>query len=97
MYAAALLAELRIADSHSLKQKRRVIRPLIEGMRKLGSYSVAEIGRHDAWQRATLGVAVVAPNASQLDRLLRQAESYLDDTLGVEVLETAVAHIEGPD
>ncbi len=94
MHAAALRIELRLRDVRSLKAKRSVLRPVVEGMRRMASLSVAEVGRHDSWQRASLGVAVVAPDAAQLERLLESVRRYLDEQLEVEVLEMSVGYLE---
>ncbi len=94
MHAAALRIELRIRDVRSLKAKRSVLRPVVEGMKRLASLSVAEVGRHDSWQRASIGVAIVAPDAAQLEYLLESVRRYLDDRLEVEVLEMSVDYFE---
>lgn len=94
MHAAALRIELRLRDVRSLKAKRSVLRPLLEGLKRTASLSVAEVGRHDSWQRASVGVAVVAPDAAQLEYLLESVRRYLDDRLEVEVLEMSVDYLE---
>ena len=55
MKAAALRFELHIPGSESLKEKRAVLRPLIEGLRRQLSVSVSEVGYQDTWQRVWLG------------------------------------------
>jgi uncharacterized protein YlxP (DUF503 family) len=96
MHAAALRIELRIPDSQSLKEKRRVLRPIIEGLRTRVSVSVAEIDRHDSWQRATLGVALVAPGATKLERLIDVVHDYVDGQDLVEIVLFETAYMEEP-
>jgi uncharacterized protein YlxP (DUF503 family) len=50
---------LHVDDSDSLKSKRKVVRSLKDSIRRRFGASVAEIGGHDSWQRATLLVGVV--------------------------------------
>ena len=97
MRAAALRVELHLPTPQSLKQKRSLLRPIIEGMRKLGSYSVAEVGHHDDWQLATLGIAVVAPDGTSLEMHISKLRRYLDSRLEIEVLDVFVAELEEPD
>ena len=97
MHAAALRIELRIPDSQSLKEKRRVLRPIVDGLRTRVSVSVAEIDRHDSWQRATLGVALVAPGATRLDRLIDVVHDYVDGQDLVEVIMFETAYLEEPE
>ena len=97
MHAAALRVELRIPNVQSLKEKRRVLRPIVEGLRGRVSVSVAEVDRHDSWQRATLGVALVAPDASRLDRLIDVVHDYVDDHDLVEIVLFETAYLEEPE
>ena len=46
---------LHIHESHSLKDKRRVVRSLIERARSRFNASVAEVGELDNWQAAVVG------------------------------------------
>jgi uncharacterized protein YlxP (DUF503 family) len=97
MHAAALRIELRIPDVQSLKEKRRVLRPIVEGLRTRVSVSVAEIDRHDSWQRATLGVALVAPGATRLDQLIDVVHDYVDGQDLAEIVLFETAYLEEPE
>lgn len=96
MYAAALRVELRLPGVQSLKQKRRRIKAVSAALVKRFPVSVAEVDFQDLWQRATLGVAVVASQAGQLDRVLHSVERYLRSNGELEVLEVVVYHMEAP-
>lgn len=97
MRVAALRVEIHIPAARSLKEKRSIMRPVIEGARRLGSYSVAEVDHHDHWQRATLGIAVVAPDGKSLDMQLSKLRRYLDSRLEIEVIQVLEQELEGPD
>ena len=97
MRAAAVKVELHLPAPQSLKAKRAVLRPVIEGLRRLGSYSVAEVDFHDAWQRSVIGVAVVAPDGASLDMQISKLRRYLDSCLEVEVIDVRVAELEEPE
>lgn len=97
MHAAAVRIDVHIPDSHSLKDKRRVVRPFVEGLRRLASVSVAEIDHHDAWQRASFGVAVVAADAPALEDLIERIRRYVDAQLEMSVTDVHVRHMEAPD
>ena len=73
-----------------------MLRPLVEGLRRSASLSVAEVGHQDAWQRSTVGIAVVAPDVSHLDRLLDGAVRFLEGRHEVEVVSTEVTYLEVP-
>ncbi|MDP8958760.1 MAG: DUF503 domain-containing protein [Actinomycetota bacterium] len=86
--------ELRIPAVQSLKQKRRRVKGLVAGLRKEFPVGVAEVDYQDLWQRTTLGVVAVAPQAGQLERLLHSVERYLRHDGNFEVLEIGVAYLE---
>jgi uncharacterized protein YlxP (DUF503 family) len=96
MRAAALRVELHLPNPQSLKEKRAVLRPMIEGLRRLGSYSVAEVDHHDSWQRAAVGVAIVAPDGRSLGMQMSKLRRYLEEQLEIEVLEVVVTELEEP-
>jgi uncharacterized protein YlxP (DUF503 family) len=97
MRVAALRVELHLATSQSLKEKRALLRPFIEGIRRLGSYSVSEVDHHDRWQRAAVGIAIVAPDGEGLAMQVSKLRRYLDKQLEVDVLEVLINELEEPD
>ncbi len=97
MRVAALRVEIHLPTPQSLKEKRAVLRPVIEGMRRLGSFSIAEVDHHDDWQRATIGVAVVAPDGRGLDMQISKLRGYLDSRLEIEVFDVFMSELEKPE
>jgi uncharacterized protein YlxP (DUF503 family) len=96
MHAAAVRLELRLPGCRSLKEKRRVLRPLLDHLRRKMELSVAEVGQHDAWQRSVLGLAVVAPQAGRLDELIESIRRWILDRPDIEVVALDVGHVEMP-
>ena len=96
MYAAALRVELRVRDARSLKDKRRTLKPLMADLKRTFEASVAEVDHQDLWNRATLGIAVVSPQEGLLSRFVFRVERWLESRPDVEVLGTAVSHLEKP-
>ncbi|CAN5795957.1 DUF503 domain-containing protein [soil metagenome] len=97
MWAAALRIRVRILDTRSLKRKRSVLRPHIERLKAMMSVSVAEVDQHDAWQRATLGVALVAADRRTLESLMDRATRYFDSQSDIELIDVAVSYLENPE
>ena len=79
--------DLRIRESHSLKQKRHVIRSLTAALRQAFPVSVAEVDHHDLWQRATIAVAAVGADQYHLRRVMQAVEKRVDGWLEVEVID----------
>ena len=97
MRAAALRVELHLPVARSLKEKRAVLRPVIEGMKRLGSYSVAEVDYHNKWQRAAIGVAIAAPDGKSLAMQVSRLHRYLEGQLEVEVLDVRMSELDEPE
>jgi len=94
MHAAALRMELRIPGVQSLKAKRRVLRGLLARLDEGFDVSIAEVDHQDDWQRATVGVAVVASEHAHLEQILGVIRQRALEWPGTEVIEFAVAYLE---
>ena len=94
VHAAAMTFDLHVPASRSLKAKRAAIRPIVEGLRHRFRISVAEVGHHDQWQRAAIGVAVIAESDGRVQELLDAAERFVAGAPDIEVLGTEVAWLE---
>ena len=86
MFAAALSADLRLPGLHSLKEKRAVITPILEGARRRYRVASAEVGHHDTWQRAELGFAAVGRTEGHVRDILDEVERFVWSFPEVEVL-----------
>lgn len=94
MYAAALRLEIRIPNARSLKEKRHVVKGLCAALTGAFPVAVSEVGFQDQWQRATLGVALVAPQAGHLERLIHSVPRLLREHPDIELLEVGVSYLE---
>ena len=94
MYAAAVRLELRIPGVRSLKAKRRVVKGLSSMLTGKFPVAVSEVDHQDHWQRATLGVAMVAPQGGRLERLIHGVQRSMLDHDEVELLEMGVSYME---
>ncbi len=96
MKVAAIRIELRIGGAQSLKEKRSVLRSVIEGLRRNVSLSVAEVDHQNSWQRSAIGVAAVARDMAELDRLIDHTRRHFDSQLQCEMVAFTVSHMEEP-
>ncbi len=65
--------ELYIPDGHSLKAKRQILLSLKDRLRRKFNLSVAEVGDHELWQKAVLGIACVSNESAHVNSVLDQA------------------------
>ncbi len=97
MYAAAMRLELRIRDAHSLKEKRHVVKSVASYVGRTFGVAVSEVDHQELWNRATLGIAAVAPQASQLDRILHSVQRHMRERHDIELIGVSVSHLESPE
>jgi uncharacterized protein YlxP (DUF503 family) len=86
LYVLALAVDVRIPEAHSLKEKRSVIRTIVDGARRRFGASTAETGLHDVHQRTELGFVVVAGTAGQATGLIDSVERFVWSFPEIEVV-----------
>src|ERR1700683_4947479 len=89
MFVAALEIELHLPDSGSLKEKRSVIRHLLDTSRRRFGISGSEVAHHDLRRRAVLGFAVVSPTAGRAEEILDRVERFVWSEPRATVLSSA--------
>ena len=70
---------LHFPEVHSLKEKRQVLRCLIDRVRAKFNVSIAEVEDHDLWQKGTVGVAIVSNDRQLLDQIGQKIDDILQD------------------
>jgi uncharacterized protein YlxP (DUF503 family) len=95
MHAAVVRYDLHVNDSRSLKAKRAVVKPIVEGLRHRFSVSVAEVDHQDQWQRAAVGVAVVASSHAHLVDILESVDRFVWSHPEVDVLSAERSWVDG--
>jgi uncharacterized protein YlxP (DUF503 family) len=75
---------LYLPQSHSLKDKRMVLRRIKDRLRQKFNVAVAEVEDNDVWQRAVIGMAVVGNDqrfvGGALDEVIRFVRSEAEVT-----------------
>ena len=94
MHSAALEIDLHLPACRSLKAKRAVVKPIVEGLRHRFAVAVAEVDHQNRWQRAGIGVAVVASTPSHVADVLDEVERFVWSRPDIEVLETTRRWLE---
>jgi hypothetical protein len=72
MVVGVCTLELEIPSSHSLKDKRHVVKSVVARVRRDFNVSIAEVDALDSWQFATLGIVCVSPDRAYAHGLLEK-------------------------
>jgi uncharacterized protein YlxP (DUF503 family) len=78
---------LRIPETHSLKEKRHVIRKLIDRVRHRFNVAISEVDDNDLWQRAQIGFCTVGNDRRFVNSSLDKIIDFIEKMYLAEVIE----------
>jgi len=78
---------LRIPENHSLKEKRHVIRKLIDRVRHRFNVAISEVDDNDLWQRAQIGFCTVGNDRRFVSSSLDKIIDFIEKMYLAEVIE----------
>jgi len=87
MHIALLRAVISIPESHSLKDKRRVVKSLKDRTVNHMNVSVAEVGQQEVWNRAELAFVTVAAEKKVVEKRLSDIAQRLERNYDWVLLE----------
>ena len=82
---------LRLHGPRSLKEKRAVIKGLLDRMRNKLNAGVAEVDALDVWILSVIALATVSLSAAVVYKVFRQAESLAENAPGVEIIDVSIS------
>ena len=77
MVVGVMTVQIHMSGIGSLKQKRSIVKSVIERMRNRFNASVSEVGRHDIKNSALIGIAVVSNEGGFVDRQLDKILDFM--------------------
>lgn len=90
MIVGVLKLNLLIAENHSLKGKRGVLRRIQARVRHQFNVSVTECGDQDLWQNAVLGFGAVGSSRAIVEATLQKVVDFVDGLGLAQVGESGV-------
>lgn len=99
MFIGVARFEIFIPASASLKDKRQVLRKVIQVVRNKFNVSIAEVDHQDLWQRAALGVTCVAGSIGHCRKVLQEVEKVVGRAAidGAEIVDRSVQFVSAED
>jgi len=79
--------KLMIYESNSLKDKRHVLRSIIDRLKSRFNISIAEIDLNNNWQTSIIGFACVSNNTNYLNKIISKIIEFIDNDSRVEILD----------
>lgn len=70
---------LSIDEAFSLKEKRHVVKSIIERLKSRYNASVSEVDLNDKWKNAVLGIACVSNEAGHADSMMSNIINFIEN------------------
>jgi len=80
-----------LPEGSSLKEKRKVIKSLLTRVKNKYNVSISEVGAHDLWQRARMGICSVGADRRFINATLDKVIDYIE---GLGLLEVVSVKME---
>lgn len=81
MVIGILRIDLYIMGARSLKDKRQVLKGLIQRVKsRFNNISISEVGSNDLWQKATIGISFVSNETAYVNSTLDRVTGFIDST-----------------
>ncbi len=77
---------LRASWVHSLKEKRMVVKSLVQRLKNKFNVSVSEIDEQDIHQTIVIGIAGIGGTSAQLDSTMENIISFIENNTGAELI-----------
>lgn len=92
MHVSVASVTIRIPGSRSLKDRRHVVKSLVERIRGRFHVSVAEVEGQDTHQSATIGIACVSGSAPLAEDVVNRVLDFVDSSSAE--FEVVDSHVE---
>ena len=78
----------RLAHCHSLKEKRKIVKAIINRTRNVFNVSMAEIDLNDVHQRAEIGFALAGNDRRLINSRLDKIFDFMENLQLAEIIDT---------
>jgi uncharacterized protein YlxP (DUF503 family) len=87
MYVGLAAIDLHIEYSRSLKEKRQVLRKVMDQIKNRFPFSVAEVDAQNLWQRAVIGISMVSSSPDMIEEHFSRVEDFIENLHICNILE----------
>jgi len=79
-----------IYNSNSLKDKRHVVKSIIDKVRNKYNVSIAEVDQLDSWSNCTIGFVCVSNSTSHTNRVISTVINYVESDGRIEITKSII-------
>jgi uncharacterized protein YlxP (DUF503 family) len=81
---------LRASWVHSLKEKRMVIKSLMQRLKNKFNISVGEVDEQDIHQTLVIGITGVCGSSAQVDSTIESIISFIEENTDAEIIKVEI-------
>ncbi len=93
MITGIMRIEMLSRDTHSLKEKRRIVLSVKEKLKNRFNISIIESGYQDSWKKIEISVAMVSNSRSYVQKVFSQIDEFIFDNYPVEIFNTDIEFV----
>ena len=93
VHIGLLYVDLFMGESHSLKEKRMILKGLKERIRSKFNVSVSELDKQDKWQAAILGFAMLNSDQRHIDQAFQYILTFIESHSSVIISDQRIEFI----
>ncbi len=82
--------KVRMPGNHSLKGKRRIIKSLFGQVRSRFNVAISEVGYHDLWQSAEIGLSAIGNNEPTINSALDKTLDFIERVCVAEIVDSEI-------
>lgn len=87
MKVLLLKITLRASWVHSLKEKRMVVKSIIQRLKNKFNLSVAEVAEQDIHQIIVIGIAAICGSSAQVDSTMENIINFVEGNTDAEIID----------
>ncbi len=87
MIVATLTAKLYAPTCHSLKDKRMIVKSLVQRARNKFNISIAEVDEQDYYQTIVIGAACVSSGKAQAISVLQEVMRFIEESTEAQIVD----------
>ncbi|MFZ5352712.1 MAG: DUF503 domain-containing protein [Bacillota bacterium] len=86
MIVGTCTVRIMLRTVNSLKEKRSIVKSIIDKIKRKYNVSIAETDLNDIWKSTELGIAYVSNNSVHANSVIHSIIEYLEDECMLEVI-----------
>ena len=90
MVIGFLFLEIYFPYSHSLKEKRKILKSFKDRIKKKFNVAFAELDFQDKWQRTRIGVVTLNSHKKPVDSLLNKIITDAEENIDGEIIDSQI-------